>query len=435
VDSWALAVVAGLVLVLASLSRWIEKSVLTGAIVFLSAGILFGGEGLGWIDLSNENGFVRLLAETTLALVLFLDASRIDLRVLRRELGVPVRLLGIGLPLTVLLGTAAALGLIDGITVGEALVLAVVLAPTDAALGLDVVTDRRLPSRIRQSLNIESGLNDGLCVPLLFIAVAIAEAEEGALSGGNAARIVAEEIGYGTIAGVAAGALGAFALGYARRHRLVTHEWAQVIPVASATLAFGVAAPIGGSGFIAAFVGGIVYGVVRTDTRAEERHFLDVTGQSLTAVTFVVFGAVVLGPALDGFGWQSLAYAALSLTIVRMLPVALSLIGTGFRPQSTAFVAWFGPRGLASLVFVVIVIQEADVDHLDVLVATMVTTIALSVYAHGFTSRPLTTAYARWFVAHPRPPAGESVPTHEHSWRRPAEVTSVDDRRSGQGPA
>ncbi len=128
-----------------------------------------------WIELSGENGFVRLLAETTLALVLFLDASRIDLRVLRRELGVPVRLLGIGLPLTVLLGTLAALGVLGGITVGEALVLAVVLAPTDAALGLDVVTDRRLPTRIRQSLNIESGLNDGLCVPLLFIAVAIAE--------------------------------------------------------------------------------------------------------------------------------------------------------------------------------------------------------------------------------------------------------------------
>lgn len=430
-DSWTLAVVAGLVLVLASLSRWIEKSILTGAIVFLSAGILFGVDGFGLIELSGDDGFVRLLAETTLALVLFLDASRIDLRVLRRELGVPVRLLGIGLPLTVLLGTLAALGVIGGITVGEALVLAVVLAPTDAALGLDVVTDRRLPTRIRQSLNVESGLNDGLCVPLLFIAVAIAEAEGGGLSGSSAVRIVVEEIGYGTAAGVAAGAVGALALGHARRHRLITPEWAQVIPLAAATLAFGIAAPIGGSGFIAAFVGGIVYGIVRTETRSEERQFLDVTGQSLTAVTFVVFGAAVLGPALTGFRWEAVVYAVLSLTVVRMLPVALSLAGTGFRPQSTAFVAWFGPRGLASLVFVVIVIQEADIEHLDVLVATMVTTIAVSVYAHGFTSRPLTNAYARWFVAHPRPRAVESLPTHEHRWRRPLERSASDDRVAG----
>jgi NhaP-type Na+/H+ or K+/H+ antiporter len=428
-DTWTLAVIAGLVLVLASMSRWIERSVLTGPIVFLSAGLIFGVEGLGWIEFTAGNDSMRLLAEVTLALVLFLDASRINMRVLRQELGVPARLLGIGLPLTVLLGVLAATGVFGGFTFGEALVLAVVLAPTDAALGLDVVTDRRLPSRVQQSLNVESGLNDGLCVPLLFIAIAVAETEEGALTGAEAARIVIEEIGYGTLAGVAAGVVGAGALGFARRHRLITQEWAQVIPLAAATLAFGIAVPIGGSGFIAAFVGGLVYGVLRTETRAEERHFLDVTGHSLTAVTFVVFGAIIAGPALAGLDWRVVVYAALSLTLVRMIPVGLSLIGTGFRKQSVAFTAWFGPRGLASLVFAVIVLEEASLPHLDLLVTTMVATIVFSVYAHGFTSKPLTNAYAEWFAAHPRPPRFESAPAFEHPWRRPAQLMSQGGRR------
>jgi len=431
-DTWTLAVIAGLVLVLASLSRWIEKSILTGPIVFLSAGLVFGNEALGWINLSGGNGTVRLLAEVTLALVLFLDASRINMRVLRRELSVPARLLGIGLPVTVILGTLVAL-MFEEITFGEAFVLAVVLAPTDAALGLDVVTDRRLPSRVQQSLNVESGLNDGLCVPLLFIAIAVAETEGGALTGTEAARIVIEEIGYGTLAGIVAGVVGAGALGFARRHRLITQEWAQVIPLAAATFAFGLAAPIGGSGFIAAFVGGLVYGVLRTETRAEERHFLDVTGHTLTAVTFVVFGAIVAGPALAGLDWRAAVYAVASLTLIRMLPVSVVLIGTGFRKQSVAFTAWFGPRGLASLVFAVIVLEEANLPHLDLLVTTMVATIVLSVYAHGFTSKPLTNVYAEWFAAHPRPPRGDSVPAYEHPWRWPAQIMSRVGRRGGSG--
>ena len=192
--------------------------------------------------------------------MLFADASRIDLRLLRREIGIPVRLLGIGLPLTIVAGTVVAASVFTQLTWPEALVLAIVLAPTDAALGQAVVTDKRLPSRVRQSLNVESGLNDGICVPLLFIALAIAEADENILTASGAVHIVLEEIGYGIVGGVAAGAAGALLLRVVEPRRLVAEDWLQVIPLASAALAYGIAAPLGGSGFIAAFVGGLVFG-------------------------------------------------------------------------------------------------------------------------------------------------------------------------------
>jgi NhaP-type Na+/H+ or K+/H+ antiporter len=418
VDTWTLGVAAALVLGYAVVSRRLERTVLTAPIVFVLGGLLVGDDGLGLIDLRIGSDAVRLLAEVTLTLVLFTDASRIELRTLRRELAFPARLLAIGLPLTILAGVGAAVGLFGELLLVEAVVLAIVLAPTDAALGQAVVTDPRLPSRIRQGLNVESGLNDGLCVPLLFIALAIAEADVGALSASDAVRLVLEEIGFGVIGGLVAGILGALALRVALRHALVSDEWIPVVPIASAGLAYGIAAPLGGSGFIAAFVGGLAFGALRG--AAEERTFVaDVTGLVLSALTFVVFGAAILGPALHVVGWQAVVYAILSLTVVRMLPVALALVGTGARLPTVAYSGWFGPRGLASIVFAVIVLDEADLPHSETIITTIVLTVALSVVAHGVTARPLTDAYARWYAAHPKAPPMESAPATEQRWRWP----------------
>jgi NhaP-type Na+/H+ or K+/H+ antiporter len=253
-DSWSLAIIAALVLGYAGLSRRLERTVLTAPMLFVAAGLLFGTEVLGWLDLGIGSSTVRALAEATLTLVLFTDASRIDLAALRREIALPARLLGIGLPLTIAAGTVIAALLFTQLTWLEALVLAIVLAPTDAALGQAVVTDPRLPGRIRQGLNVESGLNDGICVPLLFIALAAAEADENAITLHHAVNLVLEEIGWGLVGGVAAGALGAIVLGFVERRRLVADEWLQVIPLSAAALSYGIAAPLGGSGFIAAFV-------------------------------------------------------------------------------------------------------------------------------------------------------------------------------------
>jgi NhaP-type Na+/H+ or K+/H+ antiporter len=260
---WALAVIAAVIVAYALVSNWLDRTPITAAIFFLSCGLLFGNKGVGWIDLGIRSEPVRILAESTLTLVLYVDASRIDISALRREYRVPLRLLGLGLPLTILAGWALAAGLFSNLSLGEALLLAIILAPTDAALGQTVVTEPSLPSRIRQGLNVESGLNDGICVPLLFIALAISDSEAHTTSTHGAIVLVVEAIGYGVLFGVLAGTVGALLLRLAREYGLAEPSWIQVVPVGTAALSYGLAAPLGGSGFLAAFVAGFTFGAVR----------------------------------------------------------------------------------------------------------------------------------------------------------------------------
>ena len=255
---WQLVALAVVLLGFAAISKRIEGTPITAPIVFTAAGLIVGTDALDIFDPSATGESVKLLAEATLTVVLFSDASRIDLKALRSALGIPARLLGIGLPLTIIAGFVAALALFGDLAWPEALVLAIILAPTDAALGLAVVTSPRLPVRVRQSLNVESGLNDGICVPLFLIALAVALAEEGAIGNGHALQLVAEKIGYGILGGVVAGIAAAVVVVYAGGRRFVDETWLQVVPLAGALLAFGLAEGIEGSGFIAAFVGGAV---------------------------------------------------------------------------------------------------------------------------------------------------------------------------------
>jgi NhaP-type Na+/H+ or K+/H+ antiporter len=417
-EGWSLALIAAVVVAYAAVSRRLHDSIVSPALFFTAAGLVFGTDALGWIELDVGGESIRLLAEATLTLVLFADASRIDLPALRREIGVPVRLLGIGLPLTIGLGALLAWPLLGALTAVEAVVLAVMLAPTDAALGKAVVTEPRLPSRIRQGLNVESGLNDGICVPLLLIALAVAETEEGAVTAGSAVTIVAEEIGYGVVGGVAAGAVGALVLREASRRRFVGRVWIQILTVGLAALAYGIAAPLGGSGFIAAFVGGLVFGWLRHDAGGDVDELLEESGELLNSVTFIVFGAVILGTALTSATWQTALYAVLSLSVVRMVPVVVAMLGTGARRPTVAFLGWFGPRGLASIVFAVIVVDEADLLHTNLILLATALTIGLSVLAHGVSAPLLTSRYVRWYEAHPRPPSMESVDVPEQRVRR-----------------
>jgi NhaP-type Na+/H+ or K+/H+ antiporter len=418
--TWALATVAALLIAYAAVSRRLGPLNVSGAMFFTTAGLLVGLPGLVDLDVHREQ--VKLLAEITLTLVLFADASRISLRALRRQYIVPLRLLGLGLPLTIVAGALVGAAVLPGVTVAEAVVLAIVLACTDAALGQAVVSDERVPSRIRQGLNVESGLNDGLCVPLFFIAIAIAETDAGETSAGSATQLVSEQIGYGLIGGIAAGALGAVLLIVATRRKLIEPHWLQILSVATAFLAAGIANGLGGSIFIAAFTGGFLFGTLRGDTGGEVTLLVDEGGEVFNAVTFVVFGAVILGPMLDEVTWQIVLYALVSLTVVRMLPVALAMLGTGARAPTVAFLGWFGPRGLASVVFAVILIDDTELPHLHTLLLAITVTIALSVYAHGLTARPLTERYVRWWNSHPHDarPAMESVPAQAHRLRIPA---------------
>jgi sodium/hydrogen antiporter len=419
---WALALIALALLGVAAVSGRLSGTPITPAILFVAFGLLVGPDVLDGIDLSSSGATVRGLAEVTLALVLFSDASRIDLGALRRTVGLPVRLLGIGLPLTIALGAVAAAAVFGQLTVMEAVILAVVLAPTDAALGQAVVTEPRVPRRIRQGLNVESGRNDGICVPLLFAAVAIADVESDISGDRSPATLLLEEIGFGVLGGVVAGLLIALIVKEAGRRDLIAKAWRQAIPAAGAALAYGIASGLDGSGFIAAFVAGMVFRLALNRDPEELNQFTEELGSVLNGVTFVLFGAILLGPTLTKLTWQLALYALLSLTVVRMLPVVIAMAGSRARGPTLAFVGWFGPRGLASIVFAVIVVEESNLPHETLIVQAIYLTVGLSVLAHGVTAAPLADRYARWYEQHPREqaPPMESVPAEVTRPRGPA---------------
>ena len=418
---WEIPILAAALLAVAGVSRRLTDTPFTPAMAFVLIGLLVGPFVLDEVTVSPASGTVRTLAEATLAVVLFADASRIKLRVLRREYAVPLRLLGIGLPLTIVIGALLAAAMFAHLNAGEAVVLAVLLAPTDAALGQAVVTEPRLPSRIRQGLNVESGLNDGICVPLLLIALAAADIEAKTTTSHHAISIVAEEIGYGILGGMVAGLAAGAVVAIGHRRDLISGPWLQVIPIAAAALAYGFAAALGGSGFIAAFLAGAIFGGLVPEESEEASRLNEELGALLGGVTLLIFGAVLLGPTLKHVSWQIALYAGLSLTVVRMLPVAIAMLGSAAKWQTVGFLGWFGPRGLASIVFAVITVQQAHLAGVDTILRATYLTIGLSVFAHGITAVPLARRYARWYEAHPqhRRPPMESVhaPHHRARWR------------------
>ena len=415
---WQLVTLALILLGFAAISGRIEGTSVTPAMLFTAAGLVVGVDALGLIDPAAEGLEVEVFAEATLGVVLFSDAARIDLAALRRSLHIPTRLLGIGLPLTIVAGFAVALVVLPDLAWPEALLVAIILAPTDAALGQAVVTSNRLPVRIRQSLNVEAGLNDGICVPLFLIALAIALAQDGAIGHGHAVQLVFEKIGYGVVMGVLAGALAAAVVVHGTARKFIDDTWLQVVPLAGALLAFTLAEAIGGSGFIAAFVGGMAFGGMRRRHGGEVLHLIEQTGAVLAAVTFVLFGAVLLGPAMRDLTWQIALYAVLSLTAIRMIPVAVSMLGTGMRGPTVAFLGWFGPRGAASLVFALLVLEEEDtLPHENAILTASFVTIGLSVLAHGLTAAPLAQRYADWHDARASETPVESGEEEELPWR------------------
>ena len=313
----------------------------------------------------------------------------------------------------------------DQLTLGEALILGVILAPTDAALGQAVVTEPRVPGRIRQGLNIESGLNDGICVPLLFAAVAAADIESEIASGRSAGTLLLEEVGFGVVAGVAAGLLAAAILIHAGRRDLITGAWRQVIPAAGAALAYGTAVGLHGSGFIAAFVAGIAFRALLGRDPEEQNLLTEEVGNVLNGVTFLLFGAVLLGPALGDLSWDLVLYAVLSLTIVRMAPVALAMVRSGARRADAGLPGLVRPprtrldrvRGDRD--------RGVSLPHEHTLVVAIYLTVGLSVFAHGLTAAPLARRYAAWSRAHPQ--AMESSPAEVTRPRGPMRTRGGPD--------
>jgi NhaP-type Na+/H+ or K+/H+ antiporter len=395
---WEITTVAITIVAFATVSGRLRGSAVTPAIVFTGVGFVLGTEGLGLIGAELDAGTVRTLAEVTLALVLFSDASALNTKALRRETGVPARLLSIGLPLTVVIGTLLSLGLFPRLGLFEAIVLAVLLAPTDAALGQTVVADKRLPSRLRQGLNVESGLNDGVCVPLLFAAVAFAELDEAPTFEGEIVTDLLKEVGIAIGVGALATCVVAFLITVSNRRGWLDDQWGQVVPLATAAIAYTATVELGGSGFIAAFVAGLLYRQLLGASNAHvTARLTEEVGGMLSAVTFFVFGASLIGTGIVDFDVSTVVYAVLSLTVVRMVPVAIALIGSGAAPATMAFAGWFGPRGLATIVFMLTIIEESNLAGSTRIVQVATATVLLSVVAHGVTAPWLTNRYVQWF--------------------------------------
>jgi NhaP-type Na+/H+ or K+/H+ antiporter len=414
----ALATIVAIIILWGVVSRPLDRRGITSAMVFVGAGFLVGTSVLGLLDVPIESEAAELVTEVALVLLLFSDAARLDLRALRHELAWPTRLLLIGLPLTMLAGTGVGVLVFPGMALASVFLLSTMLCSTDAALGQKVVTDASVPARVRQALDVESGLNDGLAVPFFLVALDLANAE---LTTGITWAVVsnaATQIGWGLAAGFAAGLLGALLFRAADKRGWMGSEWRQIVPFAAALLAYALADMLGGSGFIAAFVGGMVFGAVSGAPGSAVTLFTEETGGLFAAVTWIGFGALALGLAIPNITWQVMVYAALSLTLVRMVPVALALLGTGVQRPTTAFIGWFGPRGLASVVFALLVL-ERGVPEGETVLATVVVTVALSVLLHGLTSAPLVRAYHRWYDAH----------AEAHPEAAEAEATTMPRRR------
>ena len=384
-------------LVLATVFLWgvfsarAQRSDLSAPIVFVAAGLLYA-EGLDVLEVEVGHEAVRLLAEVTLVWVLFSDAAGVRPRALRSDLGTYVRLLGVGLPLTIVLGLVIAVVLLgmDGWT---ALLLGAALAPTDAALGSAVVADPVVPARIRRVLNVESGLNDGIVTPVVLLAIAEVAANEG-ISGVEEPGRAAVSLVAGAAVGLLIGGAGGRLTRLARESGWLSDDWAGPAVLALALLAYSSAVLVDANGFVAAFVGGLAFGAMAGRTEKQEVSFVEQSGRLASLMSWLVFGAFLVPVLTDRVDWRVLVYAVLSLTVVRMVPVAMALVGTGLDRASVAFVAWFGPRGLASVIFALLALEDLH-DAAGQAVATIAVTVLLSVAAHGVSAAPLAKRYGR----------------------------------------
>jgi len=363
-------------------SRWIH-----GALMFVLVGILLGPAVLDVLHLQIRGPGLRVLAEITLAIVLFTDAANVNFKVLRTFNWLPARLLLVGLPLCLLSGWGFGLLLFDDIPWLEMAILATIVAPTDAALGKAVVTNPAVPAPMREGLNMEGGLNDGICVPVLFILLAIVAPRELQHSTVvHSLLLILEEIGIGLLVGAGLAYISAMLMKVAIQRKWNSPLWDQITLVSLAIVAFTLAQELGGSGFISAFVCGLVAGRA-LENKHSYLHHNEGYADLLSVMVWIVFGAVVLTNAWPYFSWKTWTYALASLTLLRMLPVWLSLWGTKLDTESRLFLGWFGPRGLASIVFAVIVMQYELVAMYEI-VATVVCTVLLSVVLHGLTANP-----------------------------------------------
>jgi NhaP-type Na+/H+ or K+/H+ antiporter len=421
----ALAVVSACVLLWGLVSARLERWDVSAPIAFVVLGLAVTHGPTTLVHFNLHSSTIRSLAEVTLALVLFADASRVHVRALRADAALPARLLGIGLPLTIGAGAGAAALLFGSSGIWVAAAIGAIVAPTDAALGASIMGDERVPSGVRRLLNVESGLNDGIATPFVNLFIAGAVSAE-AVSGVHPTTAALELLG-GAGLGIAVGVIGATLLALAGRHGWSAGSFRPIAVLALALFAYAASVTAGTNGFIAAFVAGMAFGTVDHRGGEVDLRYTEETGTLLSLLVWFMFGAAMLVPGLADVGWREVVFALMALTVLRMVPVALSLIGSGLDRTTVAFVGWFGPRGLASVVFGLIAVDSLAPAQSKVVLGAVTLTVALSVLLHGISASPLAGRYGvRAQGLHPERP--------EHTHAEPITTRSLRGGRSIPAP-
>ncbi len=378
-------------------SAVLSRSVVSAPMVFTLAGLAAGSSGIGFVDVAIDNEVLEGFGELTLGFILFADAASTNARGLLRENAVPLRLLLVSLPLTVVFGTLVAVGMFPDLAWQEAALIAAILAPTDAALGVAVVKSDVVPERVRQGILVESGLNDGLALPLVLLFAALSfSAMEGQTRGVDYwLQFALAQIAIGAASGAILGGFFGKLVHYADGKGWIEHSFRNLTCIGVSILTLFCAHAVGGNGFIATFVGGLFFGAFCEKRSGSLTEFVEEEGQLFSLIVFFFFGAVLLPQAFDHFTVYCVAYAVLSLTVIRMLPTAISLIGAKLNLASIGFIGWFGPRGLASILFLLIAVEHEGTERLTQIEAVVYITVFLSIVLHGATAAPFSRALAR----------------------------------------
>jgi NhaP-type Na+/H+ or K+/H+ antiporter len=388
----ALAVISACFVLWGLVSARLEGWDVSAPIAFVVLGLVVTHGPTALIHVNLHSSTLRTLAEVTLALVLFADASRVNARQLRSAAAQPLRLLCIGLPLTIAAGAAVAAILFGGNGLWVAALIGAIVAPTDAALGASVMSDERVPARIRRLINVESGLNDGIATPFVNLFLAGALTSEAVLHAQSVSSAVVDLVG-GAGIGAGVGVVGGGLLALSRRHGWGSPEFRPLAILALALCAYSCAVVAGTNGFIAAFVGGMAFGTIAHRNDEEGLRLTEEGGTLLSLLVWFAFGAAMLVPGIEDASWRDVVFALLALTVLRMIPVGLALVGCGLDRVTVAFVGWFGPRGLASVVFGLIAVDALAPEPSKVVLAAVTVTVASSVLLHGITASPLAARY------------------------------------------
>jgi NhaP-type Na+/H+ or K+/H+ antiporter len=387
------ALIAAFVVLYGVVSKKLDSTIISGPMIFVIFGFILSSDVTGLIT-GKDDTLINIIATLTLILVLFSDASRISLGLFRREQDLPKRLLGIGLPLTIFVGVFAGLFLFTGIPLWQAAILATILAPTDAALAQAVINSERVPGRIRQALNVESGLNDGICFPILLLFIYLADTSGGVRPASYWISFVTFQLILGPVVGAIVGYIGGKVVLWGLNKNWMSSNFQRLSGFALAVMAYFAADLVGGNGFMSAFFAGLIFGNVARQVSGPIYDFGEAEGQLFILLTFMLFGAVMVPDAFGGISWRYILYAIISLSVIRIIPVAISVIGEKLTFPTILYMGWFGPRGAASILYVLIVVDKHDFSAENIIFNVTAITVLLSVFLHGLTAVPGANAYA-----------------------------------------